>query len=210
MTAFDFVAGAILLVSGLVGLARGATREVTMVIALVLAALIAVFGLRFTAPIAHHFIATVWMANVAAILVLFIIAYVILRAIGGVLTRGVRATALSGADRALGFAIGLVRGLVVLGAFVLFIHAATPPERVPAWLKDARLYPLADAAGDALRSVAPRGFRLAKDMAPTVADAVVEPSTQQNAPGDPPRHGHPRGYTAAQRNALDVQVEKSR
>ena len=35
MTAFDYIAGAILIVSGVIGLARGATREITTVIAFV-------------------------------------------------------------------------------------------------------------------------------------------------------------------------------
>ena len=67
MTLFDILAGAVLAVSGLIGFARGATREVTTVIAFVLAAVIAVFSLRFTGAIAQHFIATPWMANAAAI-----------------------------------------------------------------------------------------------------------------------------------------------
>src|SRR5665213_2939658 len=84
MSLFDYIAGAVLLVSGLIGFARGATREVTTVIAFVLAAIVAVFALRFTGPIARHAIHTAWIANTAAILILFILAYIVLRMIGGV------------------------------------------------------------------------------------------------------------------------------
>src|SRR5665213_2401451 len=206
MSLFDYIAGAVLLVSGLIGFARGATREVTTVIAFVLAAIVAVFALRFTGPIARHAIHTAWIANTAAILILFILAYIVLRMIGGALTRTVRQTALSGLDRGLGFAIGLVRGLVVIGVFALLINAATPPERMPAWITGARIYPLAEAAGAVLRTFAPRGLKVAHDVAPAMTEAV----TGETPPSTPSAHARSRlrGYSDDQRRALDVLVEK--
>ncbi len=221
MTLFDIVAGLTLAISGVMGFARGATREVTTVIALVLAALAAVFGLRFASPIALHFITTPWMANIAALLAVFISVYVVMRLIGGGLTRGVKSTVLSGPDRVLGLGIGLVRGLVVIGAFILLIDAATPLDRMPVWITGARLYPLADAAGGLLRVFAPQGWKLASGVAPAVAHEVLDTQDDDFADGD--RHGKSRrdannqpsgaddsGYTEPQRRALDVLVEKSR
>jgi membrane protein required for colicin V production len=207
MTLFDILAGLVLAVSGLVGFARGATREVTTVIAFVLAAVAAVFGLRFTGPVAQHFIATPWMANTAAILVLFIVVYIVLRLIGGRLTSGVRQTVLSGFDRALGFVIGLVRGLVVIGVSALLINAATPPERMPAWITRAKLYPLANAAGGALRAFAPQGLKVAHDVAAGTEQAVTGAAAANGAQPASPRG---RGYSEGQRKALDDLVEKSR
>lgn len=222
MTLFDIVTGLTLAISGAIGFARGATREVTTVIALVLAALSAVFGLRFASPVALHFVATPWMANIAALLTVFISVYVVLRLIGGGLTRGVKNTMLSGPDRVLGLGIGLVRGLVAIGAFILLIGAATPPERMPAWITGARLYPLADAAGGLLRAFAPRGWKLASGVAPAVAHEVLDApdanSTDAREDGLKPRidannqasAAADSGYTEPQRKALDVLVEKSR
>ena len=146
MTGFDLFTGAILLVSGLIGFVRGATRELTTAIAFVLAVAAAIFLLRFSAPVAHHFIHTVWLARVAAIVVVFLVTYVVVRLAGGQLTRGVRQTALSGLDRVAGLAIGLARGVVIVGVMVLLITVATPHERLPSWLTHARAYPLASAA----------------------------------------------------------------
>ncbi len=211
MSLFDYIAGAVLLVSGLMGFARGATREITTVIAFVLAAVVAVFALRFTGPIARHAIHTPWIANTAAILILFILAYIVLRMIGGALTRTVRQTALSGLDRGLGFAIGLVRGLVVIGVFALLINAATPPERMPSWITGARIYPLAEAAGAVLRTFAPKGLKVARGVAPAMTEAVTgETPPPTTAPK--PARGRPglHGYSDDQRRALDALVEKSR
>jgi len=215
LTGFDILAGLVLLVSGLVGYARGATREVTTVIAFLLAVAAAVIGLRFTGPIARHFIHTSWMANAAAALTLFIVAYIALRMVGGALTRSVRQTAtLSGLDRVLGFGIGLVRALVILGAFALLIDAATPPERKPDWFLTARLYPLARASGAVLEALAPKGLAVANSVAPAIHDAVRDANGADAPPPARPAarsaRGRSPGYSADQRKSLDDLVEKTR
>jgi membrane protein required for colicin V production len=216
MSLFDIIAGLLLIVSVIVGLTRGATREVTTVLAFVAAAVVAVFSLRFTGSAARHWVATPWMANVAALLVAFVAVYVVLRLIAGMLTRGVQRTVLSGPDRMLGGGIGAARGLIAVGACLLLIDAALPPQRVPVWITSARLYPVADASASLLRAFAPRGWKLATDFAPGVAEAVLEnPTTRRDAPADDSLSahsslGHDSGYSVRQRKALDVLVEKSR
>jgi membrane protein required for colicin V production len=172
MTAFDYAAGVLLLLSGLFGFVRGATHELSTVVALVVAAILAVAALRFTGPLALHAIHTPWLAKATAILLTFVLVYAVLRILGGALTRGVKQTSLSGLDRMLGFGVGLVRALVALGGFILLVDAATPPERMPAWIKGAKLYPIASAAGGALRTFAPSGLKVAATVAPVLADDV--------------------------------------
>jgi membrane protein required for colicin V production len=216
MSLFDIIAGLVLIVSAIVGLSRGATREVTTVMAFVAAAVIAVFALRFTGPIARHIVATPWMANVAALLVSFVAAYVVLRMVAGMLTRGVQGTVLSGPDRLLGGGIGVARGLIAVGACLLLVDAAMPAQNIPNWITGARLYPVADASANLLRAFAPRGWKMAADVAPGLTEAVLEgpQSTQVGSVNDgSPGHsslGHDSGYTEPQRKALDVLVEKSR
>jgi membrane protein required for colicin V production len=214
LTGFDFIAVAILLVSGLVGLLRGATRELVTVIAFVGAAIASVFALRFSGPLAHHFIHTAWLAHIAALIVVFILVYVVVRLVGGQLTRGVRQTALSSLDRTLGLAIGLARGVVAVGILVILIRAATPAERMPHWFTHAKVYPLANAAGSALRAFAPKGMELARQVAPSVENALVPGESDENegdkSSGGPPRAAGRHGNTDKERKALDDLVEKSR
>jgi membrane protein required for colicin V production len=172
MTGFDVAAGAILLVSGLAGFVRGATREVTTAIALLAALAAAILSLHLSAPIARHFIHAPWLASVVAGLSVFLIVYVAVRLAGGHLIRGVRQTALSGFDRALGLVIGLARGMIAIGLFVLLIRAATPPERMPQWLTGSRAWPMADAAANGLRALAPRGMQMAKHVGPAIENAL--------------------------------------
>ncbi len=177
MTIFDYAAGILLLLSGLFGFVRGATRELTTVLALIAATIVAVVGARVTGPFAAKFIHTAWLANTAAVLLSFILVYSLVRLAGGALTRGVQQTSLSGLDRLLGFGVGLVRALLVLGAFALLLDAATPVERMPHWITDAKLYPLASAAGGVLRTVAPAGLAMTRGVAPELAgDSLSGPA----------------------------------
>ena len=199
MTLFDLIAGLVLIASALVGFARGATREVTTVVAFVLAVAFAAIGVRFVSPIMQQAIHIPWMANTAAVLLLFIFAYVVLRLAAGGLSRRVQQTAgLSGLDRILGLVIGLVRGLLVIGGFALLLNAVTPEPR-PDWLTRAKLYPVAKAVGDGLRAFAPKNLKAVRDAAGRVGSG---------ADGSPP--GGDRGYSQRQRKSLDALVEKSR
>jgi membrane protein required for colicin V production len=203
MTLFDVAVILVLLASGTIAFIRGATREVTTVLAFIAAVVIAVFGLRFTGPLARHAIHTPWIANTVAALLLFIFAYIVLRVIGGAITRQVRQTeALSSLDRILGLGIGVLRGVVIVGAFTLLINAATPAERMPAWISKAKTYPAATQAANVLKAVAPEGMRMAHTVEPVMQDAVKAGATPDGKTGP--------GYDQDQRKSLDDLVEKSR
>ena len=184
MTLFDYIAVGLMLLSGLIGYLRGATREVTSAIAFLLAAAIALFGLRYFGPIAREMIHTDWLADGAAVLFLFVIFYILLRLIGGVVTRKVRQTSLSGLDRVLGSMLGLVRVVVVIGAFTLLLGAAIPLDRMPIWLTHAKVYPLAQAAGRTLRLMAPQGMQMAQDAVPVMSGEIRKDFLSTKTPPD--------------------------
>src|SRR4029077_2102967 len=119
--------------------------------ALVVAAAVATFGLQYSAPIAHKFIHTDWLATGPALVVVFAAVYLLLRIIGAAIAHQVQQTQFIGTlDRSLGLAIGLLRGLIVLGAFNLAFLAATPQDLRPHWIVGASTWPLADDMGRAL------------------------------------------------------------
>jgi len=202
VTLFDIVILVILGVSALVGLSRGAMREMTNVAAFVLAVFIAVFGLRFSGPFAANNVHPAWAANIVALGGVFLVAYIILRIIGGIMTSSVRGSPGVGpVDRILGLGFGLVRGLVMTGLVVMVLGTAFPGDRMPHGIADAKLYPLAQAAATTLKSVAPRISPFAAHMDPAETSDVPSSGGGQNSDS---------GYTAAARKGLDEAVEKSR
>jgi membrane protein required for colicin V production len=198
MSLFDVLAGLALIVSGLVGWFRGGVREVAGVAALAAAAVLAVYALRFTGPIARHAIHTAWLANVVAILAVFVAVYVVLRVFAAAVSRRVHQTnGLGGVDRTIGGGIGLARALVLLGLANLTICAVTPADRTPSWISGAYLYPVSSVAADGLKAFAPKGADLARKFAPAVGAAI----TSDKAPADAADSGA---------HSLKVQVERAR
>ena len=103
MSLFDLAAGLVLIVSAVVGWVRGASREVAVVAALIIAAIVALAALRFSGPVARHAIHTPWLANIAAILIVFAAVYILLRVAASALTRRIHQTSgLGGVDRTVG------------------------------------------------------------------------------------------------------------
>lgn len=199
---FDLIVLMILGVSALIGLLRGAVREVVTVVAFAASVIIAIFLLRFTAPIFRHMVHPDWLASASAILIIFVAAYVTLRVLGGQLTDKVRKTNLGALDRAVGLGFGLVRALVTLGLLNIVFHIATPPERTPKWMTQAVLYPLTEVSADALRALAPKGSAIADKVAPALKDAVSDSTKGDNATD--------QGYEARDHKATTELLEKSR
>jgi membrane protein required for colicin V production len=183
VTQFDLIALAILAVSGLIGFARGALRELTTVIAFVLAVAIALLALRFTGPVARHWLHPAWIGNVAALLVGFSLSYMAIRLAGAGITHRVHdVEALGGLDRVIGLGIGLVRGFVILGVFQMVFTAATPRERMPHWISHAALYPAATDSAKALKALEPQGLKVAGKLAPALKQAVSEDGASDKGP----------------------------
>ena len=173
MSLFDLAAGLVLIVSAVVGWIRGASREVATVAAIVIAAIVSIAALRFTGPIARHAIHTPWLGNIAAILIVFAAVYILLRVMAGALTRRIHQTrGLGGVDRTVGAGFGVARALVILGLANLTLNAVTPSDRMPPWISHAMLYPVSAYSAQALKAFAPRGVKFAKQVAPTVGNAI--------------------------------------
>lgn len=213
MTLFDLIVLGVLAISGLVGFVRGAVREVVTAGAFIIAALVAVFGLRLTAPLARAAVDPDWAAVGVAIVVTFVVLYILLRILGGNLTRRVQNSALGTADRTLGVGFGLARGLVALGVLHLVFHAVTPSDRIPRWLSDAVSYPLTAATANVLRVVAREGSGQAGRYGPAIQKAVREAADDEQPQPGPARSNPDEsapGYDRDEREQLDILVEEAR
>ncbi|MDF1767433.1 CvpA family protein [Maricaulis sp.] len=162
LTAFDGIGLTILLASGLLALVRGFVREALSVTAFVAASLATLWALpAFIGP-ARDMIDPDWLAPLAIGAIVFIIIYLAVTFVTSSLSRGLaKGEDVNVVDRTLGFAFGLVRGLVLLGLVVIFM-AATFGEngRPPESITQARIYPLVNATARALQTLAPESSRI--------------------------------------------------
>lgn len=182
MTQFDFLVLGLLAISAAVGFVRGAVREVFALAALVVAAGLAIFGLPVFGPIFRDAIQPPWLGTVAALVVVFGVAFVALRLIGAGVARHVQSTQMLGfLDRSVGLLIGLGRGLIVLGALFLMFNAATPEDLRPKWITGARSWPLASSMGRLLEGLVPQGLDIAGRLEPAFDRAVRDGSGDRSA-----------------------------
>jgi membrane protein required for colicin V production len=208
LTLFDIIALLILSVSTLVGFARGALREVTTVVAFAAGVAVAIFALPFTGAIARAAVKPSWAANTVAVLLVFLAVYILVRVIAAALTRGVHSTQTLGTvDRVIGSGFGLIRGLALLGLFNLVFNLVPPPSGVPAWVNQAKLYPLSTDCARTLLALAPKGSALAGRLTPALAHAVTDGSADP-ATSSAIGQSEDNGYTHAARKGLDDAVEK--
>jgi membrane protein required for colicin V production len=202
LTQFDLIVAALLLLSAAIGFARGAVREIVALMALLLAAASAIFGLRHAAPVVRQVVHPEWLATACALLGVFVCVYILLRVLGGLIARRIQQTSFLGAlDRSVGLAIGLGRGLIILGALNLMFIAATPADLRPAWITGATTWPLAQNMGRMLNALAPKGLDVAGRLKPAFDRAVGDAADDRSKT---------EGYDARQRDGLDDLVEKSR
>lgn len=207
MKAFDLLAGMLLLISALNGLWRGAASEVVRIVSFLIAVVVSVYALRVTGPAFGEVVDPPWVAATAAVLVVFIVVYLLLRLIGAGMTRGVRDHAALGAlDRVMGMGFGLLRALAVLGVFQLLYAAAAGAGPGPVWVSSALLYPTAKASGDVLRVFAPRIGALGEQLPDAITTSGWPDAAADQGATSPPNEG----YSDGERDQLDDLVESAR
>jgi membrane protein required for colicin V production len=198
LTAFDIVVGIIVVLAALAGLARGFVGEVVSLLAWV-AGIVAV---RFFYTPVKAFTAKLTGTEsggaILALVAVFLIAFILVRIIGGKLSAGTKASIIGPIDRVLGLGFGAAKG--VLGAALLFLlvnltfDTVDPGEPSPDWIATARTAPTLAMVSKALVDFVEEHRRIAPDTAAT----------------DDPHAGltMPDGYAPAERSALDKLLDE--
>ncbi len=184
MTLFDIVAGLLLLASAMIGFSRGGVREVVTLVSFTLAAMAAVFLLPISHPIAHALVKPAWASKIAAVVVVFVVAYIALRIAGASISAALHRQATLGAlDRTVGFVLGAGRGLVALGLFCLVL-GAMPHFLQPSWIVGGPVYGVGRASGALIASLAPSGLKAVGGFGRIMKDRVsadTDPSSESES-----------------------------
>lgn len=182
MTQFDLLVLGLIGLSALVGFVRGGVRELAAFAALIGAVIATLLLLPLTGPIFRAFVRPEWLGSTVAVVVTFLVLFVAFRVAAAAIATVVHATPIVGVlDRGLGLAIGVVRGLIVVGGLFLLFDAATPADLRPAWITEAKTWPLAQGSGAILRRITPEGVKLAGRLKPALDRAVGESSGDRTA-----------------------------
>jgi len=151
MIAVDYIILAIVIISAVMGLVRGLLREAIAVITWFLAIVLAwVFAPSIEGLLGGILVGSplrIWAART----IIFVGVLLLGGAISTVLGHYVRVSMFAGMDKFLGFVFGIIRGIVIVGAFTIAIQAMRMDED-PRW-KKSRLMPYAIGVASALRGV---------------------------------------------------------
>ena len=151
MIAVDYIILAIIIISAVMGLVRGLLREAIAVITWVLAIILAwSFGSTLEPMLGGILVGSplrIWAARA----IIFVFVLLLGGAVSVILGHFVRVSMFAGMDKFLGFVFGIIRGVVIVGAFTIAIQALRMDED-PRW-KNSRLMPYAIGVADALRGI---------------------------------------------------------
>ena len=186
LTWFDLAALAVLGLSGIMAFARGLIREVFSIVAFIGGAVAAVFFSDLLAPTVGSFTGlTGALASVAAGLLIFLVVFIAITIVTSAVAKTAhQSTEIGSFDRAAGLAFGILRGVVVVGLFVLFMrqtHAdAIMPQSDPMQeaIRGARTYPIYESVAKGLALVLPRAGQRARD--------IIDRQKGESAPIPPP------------------------
>ncbi|HET7811349.1 MAG TPA: CvpA family protein [Steroidobacteraceae bacterium] len=151
MIAVDYIILAIIIISAVMGVIRGLLRESIAVITWFLGIVLAWSFASSLEPYLGGVLVGSPLRIWAARIIIFVGVLLVGGAVATVLGHYVRVSMFAGMDRFLGGVFGIVRGIVIVGAFTIAIQALRMDEE-PAW-KRSRLLPYAASVADALRGV---------------------------------------------------------
>lgn len=167
LTAFDAIVFGIILLSALMGFARGFRREIATFTAFTLAVVLAIFlqvnyGERIEQSLPFLENLTPFYSGLIISAALFIVLYLVFALIGGRFAKLVQGLEDVGPiDRFGGVLFGIGRAVVVLVLLMVLIRYFGVDERLPNWITNSHSYPpLANAA------------KAVQIQAPEIADRV--------------------------------------
>ena len=167
MIAVDYIILAIIVISAVMGLVRGLLRESIAVITWFLAIVLAWSFASSLEPYLGGILVGSPLRIWAARLIIFVFVLLLGGAIAVVLGHYVRVSMFSGMDKFLGLVFGIVRGVVIVGAFTIAVQALRMDEDA-SW-KRSKLMPYAIGVADALRGIVGENLERIEKVIPAKA-----------------------------------------
>ncbi len=152
------IAGTVL-VSALIGIARGLTREVLSLISWAGAGIATFLVLPLAQHIARQQIANPMIADAVTAVAVFIIFLIIFSLISHFLSSMVRQSALGGIDRSLGFGFGIVRGIFLICLIEIAMGCFVTRSQQPQSLRESRFSPLIYQGSDFIFQLLPSSMK---------------------------------------------------
>lgn len=181
LTYLDAALVAMAILSGLLAMYRGFTREVLSILSWVAALAAVLYFVLFHKPaaedLAKQFSVPVQVSQIVMGAIIFLVALIIVHLITARISDSILDSRVGMIDRVLGFMFGAVRGFVLIVIPYMFYEAFFPdPANQFPWVREARCLPYIKSAGNTFRTI----------LVKVVPSSLTEPKTEQQGALDAP------------------------
>ena len=154
ITLLDGILVGFTLVSAMLAMVRGFSREVLSVVSWAAAAAAAFFFYKPVLPYVQPYVENDKIAMAASAGIVFVIALIVVSVITMKLADWIIDSRIGALDRTLGFLYGAARGILVVAVALLFFNWLAG-AKAPAWIANAKSRPLLETIGAKLESLLP-------------------------------------------------------
>lgn len=154
ITLLDGIVVGFTLVSAMLAMVRGFSREVLSIASWVAAAAAAYFFHPAVLPYVQPYLDNETLALAVAAAIVFFIALIVVTVITMKVADFIIDSRIGALDRTLGFLYGAARGLLVLAVALLFFNWLVGANQ-PEWVAEAKSRPLLESIGDKIQSYLP-------------------------------------------------------
>lgn len=200
ITLLDGIVAGFTLISAVLAMVRGFSREVLSIASWVLAAVAAYMFYPLVLPYVAPYIDNAQFSIAAAAGVVFLIALIVVTVITMKMADFIIDSRVGALDRALGFVYGAARGLLVLAVGLLFFNWLASTNQ-PEWVTNAKSKPLLDSIGAWIESYLPEN---PESLLPNLPGMETPPA---DAPASPPAGEAPAGEAPADGAPADAPAE---
>jgi membrane protein required for colicin V production len=209
ITLFDGILIGLMLVSGVLAMIRGFSREVLSVGSWIAAAAAAFFFYGELSPLVGKYTAQVssskTLADLAAAGIIFVIVLIIVSIITMRIADFIVDSRIGPLDRTLGFVFGAARGALLVVVGLLFYNWLMPENQWP-WIANAKSKPVLESIGESIVQLLPDDpessildkLKPKEDTAPTAPEGAEPPAGEApsgEAPAGAPSGEAPSGET---------------
>lgn len=183
ITLLDGIFIGITLVSAVLAMVRGFSREVLSVASWAAAAVAAYLFYPKLLPFLQPYISSETLAKIAALAAIFLVALIIVSIITMKIADFIIDSRIGALDRTLGFLFGAARGVLLMVVAMLFFNWLVTSDQ-PAWIANAKSKPLLDNLGQKLVELLPADpdTSFIDKLTPSGTDAADTDQTVAPAP----------------------------
>jgi membrane protein required for colicin V production len=188
ITLLDGILVGFTLVSAMLAMVRGFSREILSIASWAAAAVAAFFFYPILLPYLEPYVDNAQVRLAVAVAIIFFLALIVVTVITMKIADFIIDSRVGALDRTLGFLYGAARGILVVAVALLFFNWLVG-SNPPAWVANAKSRPLLESVGNWLQSVLP------DDPENSIFDRI--PGREGQGTDSPPADAQPPAETPA-------------